>query len=104
MPPPLSSDFALWRCKVSLEQAQSFARSYSVDPSIYKVFVVPEVGKISTKHIPLPFAHFDVGLRLPMDPAFVDFLVYASVQPGQIHPNVVRTVFPIIYLCRRLGF
>lgn len=50
---------------------------------------------MSTKHIPLPFAHFDVGIRLPMDPAFVDFFVYALIQQDQIHPNAIQTFFPL---------
>lgn len=59
---------------------------------------------MSLRHIPLPLAHFEVGLRLPMDPTFVDFLVFARVQPGQIHPNAIRNLFSLICLCRRLGF
>lgn len=59
---------------------------------------------MSIRHIPLPLAHFEMGLRLPMDHAFVDFLVFARIQPGQVHPNVVRTIFCLICLCRRLRF
>lgn len=81
-----------------------FARSYSINSSVYRVFVMPEAGKISTKHIPLPLAPFEVGLRLPMDPAFVDFLIYARVQPNQIHLNAICTILALIVLCRRLGF
>lgn len=103
LPPPPASDFALWPCRLSNEATQSFARTYSIDPSVYRVFVVPFAGKMSTKYIPLPIAHFEVGFRLPLDLAFVDFLVYARVQPGQIHPNAVHTIMTLICLCRRLG-
>lgn len=43
------------------------------------------------------------GARLPLDPAFVDFLHFARIQPGQFHSNATRTVFALIVLCRRLG-
>lgn len=49
--------------------------------------------------IPLLLAHFEVGFRLPMDPVFVDFLVFARVELGQIHPNAIRTLFALICLC-----
>lgn len=104
MPELLASDFSFWRRRLTQEQANSFTRSYSVDPNIYRVFAVPETGRMSLRHIPLPLAHFEVGLRIPLDPAFVEFLVCTRVQPYQIHPNAVRTLFFLICLCRRLSF
>lgn len=59
---------------------------------------------MSTQHISLPLAHIEVGLRLPMDPAFVDFLVSARVQLWQLHPNAVQALFSLIYLGHRIGF
>lgn len=47
--------------------------------------------------------HFQVGLRLPLDPAFVDFLIYVRALPAQIHPNAVRNVMSLIVLCRGNG-
>lgn len=58
---------------------------------------------MSTFFIPIPIAHFQVELSLPLDPAFVYFLVFARAQPAQVHPNAVRTVMALIVLCRRLG-
>lgn len=52
-------------------------------------------------HIPLPIAHFQAGLRLPLDPAFANFLIFSKVQPEQIRPNTVRTIMSLIVLCRR---
>lgn len=45
---------------------------------------------------------FQVGLRLPLDPAFIDFLIYVQVQPGQIHPNTIRTIMALVVFCRTL--
>lgn len=59
---------------------------------------------MSLLNIPLPLAHFEVRLRLPMDLAFVYFLVFARVQPGKIHLNTVRTIFCLICLCCRFSF
>lgn len=65
--------------------------------------MIVESRKMSLDRVQLPLAHFEVGLRLPMDPSFVDFLVFALVQPRKLHLNVVRTLFSLICLCRRLG-
>lgn len=43
------------------------------------------------------------GVRLPLDPVFVDFLHFARIQLGQLHPNAARTIFSLIVLCSRLG-
>lgn len=86
------------------EQAEFFASRYRIDPSIYRIFVVPEVGRMSIHNIPFLLTHFEVGLRLPMEPAFADFLIFARFQFGQIHPNAIRTLFCLICLFCRLDF
>lgn len=95
--------FALGNCRLSQSQADALVKKYNIDRDTYRVFVTPEAGEMSSRCIPLPLAHFEAGLRLPMDPAFGDFLVFARVQPGRIHPNSVRVLFALICLCRRLG-
>lgn len=71
MSPPLTTDFVLWRCRLNQAQVESFARSYNIDPHIYRVFVLPEAGRMSTRYIPFPLIHFEVGFRLPIDPALL---------------------------------
>lgn len=58
---------------------------------------------MSTFFIPISIAHFQVRLRLPLDPAFVDFLTFARAQLAQIHLNEVRNVIALIVLCRSHG-
>lgn len=101
---PLASDFTFWQNRITREQAESIAHRYSMYPSVHRVFIVAEVGRMSIHHIPLPLAHFEVALWLPMDPAFADFLVLTRVQPKHVHPNAVCIIFCLIVLCHRLSF
>lgn len=46
VPPPPTSNFVLWSCRVSEEATQSFVCLYNIDPSTYHVFVTISAGKI----------------------------------------------------------
>lgn len=63
IPAPPTSDFALWQCRMTKEGALSFAQEFSINPSIYLVFVTPSARKMSTKFISIPVIHFQIGLR-----------------------------------------
>lgn len=74
-----------------------------VDRSKYRMKIIPFVASMSDYFIPVPLAHFLNGLRFPLDPAFVDFLLLIQSQPAHVHPNAIQYVMSLIVLCRRVG-
>lgn len=75
----------------------------------YKVHVVDspvDQASLCTKNDDVAFyrAHFEVGLRLPLDPFFYKFLDLKSSAPIDINLHMVRLLvcFAIVY--RSLGF
>lgn len=83
---------------VNLSWAYNF-----VDRAKYRLKIIPVVISMSDYFIPIPLAHFLNRLRLPLDPAFVDFLLLIRSQPTHVHPNAVRYVMSLIVLCRKVG-
>lgn len=69
----LGTDFSLWRCSLSAQEATSTTLGYEIDSTIYQVFITPTVGRMSPFFIPIIVAHFQVGLHLSIDLAFIDF-------------------------------
>lgn len=83
---------------VDLSWAETF-----LDRSKYRLKIIPVVVSMSDYYIPVPLAHLLNGLRFPLDPSFVDFLLMIKSQPAHVHLNVVRYVMSLIVLCRRVG-
>lgn len=76
---PLSTDFTLWRYQLNDYTAILCTETFIIDRNMYRIFTTPFESRLSYHHIPLPIAHFQVGLRLPLDPVFIDFLVFSKV-------------------------
>lgn len=45
---------------------------------------------------------FQVGHRLSLDRAFVDFLIYVQVQPDKIHSYTICTIMALVVFCHTL--
>lgn len=99
----LGSDVQLGQCGVSDQEVETLTFEYRFDQAIYRVFTTLVAGRMSTFFIPIPIAHFQVGLHVPLDIAFVDILTFAQAQPAQIHPNAVQNIMSLIFLCLRHG-
>lgn len=97
------SAFGLTKNQATEVNLSTLCLKYAIDKIEYRLFLEWEVTSMSTQAIPIPIAHFKAGLRLPLDPSFAEFLIFARPQPAHIHPNVVRLVMCLIVLCRRLG-
>lgn len=54
-------------------------------------------------YIHIPLDNFLVGLSIPLDPAFCDFLDLVKCQPAYVHPNGVQYFHTLTILCRRIG-
>lgn len=97
----LGTDFPLSQSILTVHDSRTVKVCYGVNPSIYRMFVTPFADRMSTFFIPIPIAHFQVRLRLPLDTTLVDFLVYVRAQPAQIHPNAVRNMMALIVFCHQ---
>lgn len=98
-----TTNFTLWRCQLNDYAATLCIETFRIDRNSFKVFTTLFADRLSYHHISIPTAHFQVKLHLPLNPAFVDFLVFTKVQPGQIHSNVVRTIMSLVVFCHRLN-
>lgn len=58
---------------------------------------------MSNYFISVPISNFLNGLRFPLDPAFLDFLLLIRSQPAHVHPNAMRYIMSLVILCRRVG-
>lgn len=99
----LESEFALTKNLLYEADLGMLRLKYGISSSEYRLFLEKEVVEMSTKAIPIPVAHFEAGLWLPLDPGFVEFLIFVRAQPAHLHPNVVRLIMAMIVLCRRHG-
>lgn len=98
-----TTDFTLSRCQLNDYTATLCIETFRIDRNLFRVFTTPFADRLSYHHISIPIAHFQAKLHLPLDPAFVDFLVFTKVQSGQIHSNVVRTIMSLVFFCHRLN-
>lgn len=65
--------------------------------------IMPNILSMSNYFVPIPVAHFMIGLRLPINPSFAFFLNFVQAQPAHIHSNAVRYILSLIILRRRIG-
>lgn len=54
----LGFDFPLTQSILTVDDARAVEVGYGVDPSVYRVFVTPFAGRISSFFILIPVAHF----------------------------------------------
>lgn len=97
----VNSAFGLTKNLATEADLSTLRLKFNIDRSKYRLFLKKEVTSMSTKAVPIPLAHFDAGLRLPLNLSLVNFLIFVRAQPAHLHLNTVRLVMCLIVLCRR---